>query len=300
MAPADLAAAHAISTTVVVEQHSHQLQSSHLSAEELLGGSNDDGLHTEQQLASKQQHSPAMLASAAPAQADPALLSSAAPEHGHLAVQQHAQQQQQQQDQQQQQSSSEDDSWTPGQPQSSGGNANAADADLDDDEETWDPNGPPPQYCTNCTARLYQPPTCSDCGHSSDQDDSLFEAVSSADALAGTAATADGRPLIIWDDELLLHEEGKAVPHPERPDRLRAIMARLVGNGLAGAPSSSSLGMRKQLCRSTLWQLISAAHHPSHGTMLWRRQYGSWGCSCEVAWLQPATACAAVAADHML
>jgi hypothetical protein len=176
-------------------------------------------------------------AASAPAQAEQALVSNAATAHGQQVSPQHAQQQDQQEQQQQRQSLSEDDSWTPGQPQSSGGDAHAADADLDDDEESWDPNGPPPQYCTNCTARLYQPPTCSDCGHSSEQDGSLFEAISSAESPAGTAAAAAAadRPLIIWDDEMLLHEEGKAVPHPERPDRLRAIMARLVGNGLAGA-----------------------------------------------------------------
>uniref|UniRef100_A0A383V5R9 Histone deacetylase domain-containing protein n=1 Tax=Tetradesmus obliquus TaxID=3088 RepID=A0A383V5R9_TETOB len=228
MAPADLAAAHAISTSVVVEQHPHQQQSL------LPADSNDDAVHTDLQLAGKQQqqqHSPMLAtadaAAAAPTPPQQAPLSTDAAEHRHQA----SQQQREQQDQQQQQSSSEDDSWTPGQPQSSAGDAHAADADLDDDEETWDPSGPPPRYCTNCTARLYQPPTCSDCGHSSEQDDTLFEAVSSVDAVPAAAAAA-GRPLIIWDDEMLLHEEGKAVPHPERPDRLRAIMARLVGNGV--------------------------------------------------------------------
>jgi len=40
--------------------------------------------------------------------------------------------------------------------------------------------------------------------------------------------------VLIWDEEMLLHDEGKAVPHPERPDRLRAIMAQLTRSGLAG------------------------------------------------------------------
>jgi hypothetical protein len=212
-------------------------------------GGNDGATHTSSDLAGKQQQQQSpMLASAAadaagpaPAQAGHALISNAATGHGHQVTLQQAQQQQDQQEQQQhQQSSSEDDSWTPGQPQSSGGDAHVADADFDD-EESWDPTGPPPQYCTNCTARLYQPPTCSDCGHSSEQDGSLFEAISSAVSPAGTAAAAADRPLIIWDDEMLLHEEGKAVPHPERPDRLRAIMARLVGNGVAGVASRKSV-----------------------------------------------------------
>jgi hypothetical protein len=208
-------------------------------------GGNDGATHTALQLAGTQQQpmvaaAAADAAASARAQAEQALVSNAATALGQQVSPQHAQQQDQQEQQQQRQSSSEDDSWTPGQPQSSGGDVHAADADLDDDEESWDPNGPPPQYCTNCTARLYQPPTCSDCGHSSEQDGSLFEAISSAESTAGTAAAAAaGRPLIIWDDEMLLHEEGKAVPHPERPDRLRAIMARLVGNGPAGAACRS-------------------------------------------------------------
>jgi hypothetical protein len=238
MAPADPAAAHAFSTSVVVEQPSHQQHSSQPEVAEFSGG-NDGATHTALQLAGTQQQpmvaaAAADAAASARAQAEQALVSNAATALGQQVSPQHAQQQDQQEQQQQRQSSSEDDSWTPGQPQSS--DVHAADADLDDDEESWDPNGPPPQYCTNCTARLYQPPTCSDCGHSSEQDGSLFEAISSAESTAGTAAAAAaGRPLIIWDDEMLLHEEGKAVPHPERPDRLRAIMARLVGNGPAGA-----------------------------------------------------------------
>lgn len=38
----------------------------------------------------------------------------------------------------------------------------------------------------------------------------------------------------VYDERMLLHEEGKRHPHPERPDRLRAIMCRLRASGLAG------------------------------------------------------------------
>lgn len=134
---------------------------------------------------------------------------------------------------QQQPTDSADDSWTPGQPQSSEDNAGVADYE----EETWDPNGPPPQYCTNCTARLYTQ-ECSDCGHSSEQDGTLFDGSSGISKTAAPLADPQqqvNKPLIIWDDDMLLHEEGKAVPHPERPDRLRAIMAQLMGNKLTGA-----------------------------------------------------------------
>lgn len=38
---------------------------------------------------------------------------------------------------------------------------------------------------------------------------------------------------LIWDMEMEGHEGDAS--HPERPDRLRAIMARLLSSGLAGA-----------------------------------------------------------------
>eukprot|EP00775_Hariotina_reticulata_P008120 gene8120-8314_t len=125
----------------------------------------------------------------------------------------------------QEQSDSEDDSWTPGQQQS---NAEVA----YEQEEMWDPNGRPAQYCANCTAPLYGL-QCSDCGHSSELNSALFQCASPRPLCIDTAAPGQG-PVIVWDDEMLLHEEGKAVPHPERPDRLRAIMGHLTGHGLTG------------------------------------------------------------------
>eukprot|EP00878_Enallax_costatus_P001106 GHUV01001243.1.p1 GENE.GHUV01001243.1~~GHUV01001243.1.p1 ORF type:complete len:446 (+),score=139.99 GHUV01001243.1:316-1653(+) len=130
---------------------------------------------------------------------------------------------------QQQPTDSADDSWTPGQPQSSADNADVADYE----EETWDPTGPPPQYCTNCTARIYAP-ECSDCGHNCEADGALFDSSVRVSAQFAAVQQEGYAPIIIWDDSMLLHEEGKAVPHPERPDRLRAIMARLMGNQLTG------------------------------------------------------------------
>lgn len=156
---------------------------------------------------------------------------------------------------------SEDDSWTPGQqqPQNSGMDEQAEaepapsaddnsssddddmmaaaaayddfdDADLDD--AAWDPDLPVPSYCTNCTARLFVSARCSDCGHSNEQDSELLS--SSAASAEAEAVPAGDSPLIIWDDDMLLHEEGKREPHPERPDRLRAVMAQLNSNGLTG------------------------------------------------------------------
>jgi histone deacetylase 6 len=107
------------------------------------------------------------------------------------------------------------------------------DDDADADEAAWDPQMPPPVYCTNCTARLYVVDRCSDCGHSNEHDSELLTC-SAVSADTAAAAPAGECPLIIWDESMLLHEEGKHEPHPERPDRLRAVMAQLSSNGLTG------------------------------------------------------------------
>lgn len=169
---------------------------------------------------------------------------------------------------------SEDDSWSPGQPQHSGDQAGAAtsldgsdddmmaaaydDLDGHEDEAAWDPHLPAPVYCTNCTARLIISDRCSDCGHSNDQDSELLTC-SAVSADTSTGAAADGScPLIIWDDSMLLHEEGKLEPHPERPDRLRAVIAQLQGNGLTGT------GRRTwQRLLSCVGSGLSCVHLPS-------------------------------------
>jgi hypothetical protein len=124
------------------------------------------------------------------------------------------------------------------------------DDDADMDEAAWDAHMPPPVYCTNCTARIYVADRCSDCGHSNDEDEALLScSAASADTAAAAAAPAGECPLIIWDDSMLLHEEGKLEPHPERPDRLRAVMAQLNGNGLTGAVESSSSSNSRDAAR---------------------------------------------------
>jgi hypothetical protein len=137
----------------------------------------------------------------------------------------HQQQPSQQQEAMQGQSDSEDDSWTPGQQPS---NAEVA----YEEEEVWDPTDHTAQYCANCTAPLYGL-HCSDCGHSSERDRVLFQCASPRPLDSGAGERGQA-PVIVWDDEMLLHEEGKPVPHPERPDRLKAIMGHLTGHGLTG------------------------------------------------------------------
>jgi hypothetical protein len=108
-------------------------------------------------------------------------------------------------------------------------------------------------YCTNCTAALYTSFQCDDCGHAKAQDTSLFSC--EQQHATGSMALAlpphahqqqQQRPLLIWDEHMLLHDEGKVEPHPERPDRLRAIMAQLTRSGLTGGRHCSGLAQCMQ------------------------------------------------------
>lgn len=120
---------------------------------------------------------------------------------------------------------SEDESWQPGAAQSSG----------DDCDEGSDSDMLPAHYCINCTAPM-RTSMCSDCGHDLEQDAAIFDSAPTGRVNLDSMAF-NSQPVLLWDEEMLLHEEGKASPHPERPDRIRAIMARLNRSGLAGRHS---------------------------------------------------------------
>lgn len=75
-----------------------------------------------------------------------------------------------------------------------------------------------------------------DCGHDLTDDSALF-AVNPAAEAASTEQRVHSSPectVLAWDERMMLHTEGRAAPHPERPDRLRAVMARLLNSGIAG------------------------------------------------------------------
>lgn len=135
--------------------------------------------------------------------------------------------------------------------------AGSQDNDLDshdmDDEE--DPMYEiffrrPIGFCVNCTQTLYSS-TCGHCGHDSAQDVDLFSEVPSTSAPAITPAASDA--IIIWHEDMLLHDEGRESPHPERPDRLRAVMSRLQASGLAGR-------FTRVPCREATEQELLAVH----------------------------------------
>jgi len=122
----------------------------------------------------------------------------------------------------------------------------------EDEDEDEDMQGPP-VFCINCTGRM-RGQQCEDCGHSRSEDSSIFWAgkaaqeeevlldMSEPEAVAKRAAAAamaalerqqEKRIALVWDERMELHEEGKLLPHPERPDRVRAVMSRILASNLA-------------------------------------------------------------------
>ena len=85
-------------------------------------------------------------------------------------------------------------------------------------------------YCLNCSERRHGT-VCERCGH-----DSLSCPLdlTPEPIFAWSHADVDQDVAIVYDDRMMLHDKGDGRPHPERPDRLRAIMARLMKSGLAG------------------------------------------------------------------
>ena len=72
-----------------------------------------------------------------------------------------------------------------------------------------------------------------DCGHAPSHDDELFDQRPSHQAAASQPSQ---RVVLAYDERMTLHVEGQGSSHPERPDRIRAVMARLTASGLIGAP----------------------------------------------------------------
>jgi len=133
-------------------------------------------------------------------------------------------------------------------------------------------------FCRNCT-QLMHDGCCTSCGHLERLDDVLFRPpadqvlmgaaawAAAAKEPGGMAATSGvaggiGRPHIVppvallWDERMEAHEEEEqTAPHPERPDRIRAIMGRLVAAGLTDAC------VRVSCCPATVEQLAEV-HSP--------------------------------------
>eukprot|EP00197_Chlamydomonas_leiostraca_P007182 CAMPEP_0202865778 /NCGR_PEP_ID=MMETSP1391-20130828/6346_1 /ASSEMBLY_ACC=CAM_ASM_000867 /TAXON_ID=1034604 /ORGANISM="Chlamydomonas leiostraca, Strain SAG 11-49" /LENGTH=639 /DNA_ID=CAMNT_0049545655 /DNA_START=304 /DNA_END=2223 /DNA_ORIENTATION=- len=101
--------------------------------------------------------------------------------------------------------------------------------DMEEEEE-------PPVFCVNCTEEMSDG-VCLACGHNMAQDAELFSTDASTITLPAHLrhqhTPAGGKVALVYDERMELHQEGKHNPHPERPDRIRAVMARLLASGLS-------------------------------------------------------------------
>jgi len=104
------------------------------------------------------------------------------------------------------------------------------DADASDTASESSLSGPAfATYCLNCSERRHGD-VCETCGHDSAVDPLT---VTPAGDYAWCRPGVDRDVAIVYDDRMTLHQKGDSSPHPERPDRLRAIMYRLLSSGLA-------------------------------------------------------------------
>ena len=116
------------------------------------------------------------------------------------------------------------------------------------------------------------------CDWLSEDDPKLFEWGPSQRAPEPSRLQASGTALV-FDTRMELHADAKARPHPERPDRIRAVVARLMASGLAGVRSPPSLsrlqghrGVHLLAWRSAWHMARSQAERP--GTLLACRALG--------------------------
>lgn len=96
----------------------------------------------------------------------------------------------------------------------------------------------PMRHCINCTNKMPEDvPVCDECGHDMATDAVLVTADAPAladDAEEPSRGNQSNVTVLCYDERMTEHEEGKPNPHPERPDRIRAVMARLKRQGVLG------------------------------------------------------------------
>lgn len=75
-------------------------------------------------------------------------------------------------------------------------------------------------------------PALQGCSHDALQDGSIFSTASPS----GQREVSPEGTVLAYDERMLLHrdESARGSPHPERPDRIKAVMARLERAGLTG------------------------------------------------------------------
>lgn len=106
------------------------------------------------------------------------------------------------------------------------------DDEMESEGQPGDSNCGPTSFCTNCTGRMAAwEELCEDCGHCPSNDNTLFDM-----SLIQPSVSESDKPKIalLYDERMELHAEGGGTPHPERPDRIRAVVARILSTGLGG------------------------------------------------------------------
>lgn len=71
-----------------------------------------------------------------------------------------------------------------------------------------------------------------DCGHDAVNDEALFSSMPRLGE--ASARPSSGLTGLAFDERMTMHAEQSSAPHPERPDRIRAVIARLQASSLAG------------------------------------------------------------------
>ncbi|XP_073006215.1 histone deacetylase 15-like isoform X2 [Typha latifolia] len=148
--------------------------------------------------------------------------------------------------------------------------------DEDDEDSDWEPVNHfviKKWFCSNCTmSNFYDVSHCDVCGEPRESELSGYDVFQSlvgkeacvsvdADAVCNYHASSSKTCTAIgFDERMLLHceVEMKSHPHPERPDRLRAIAASLVAAGIF--PAKCSLIPAREITREELLMVHSSDH----------------------------------------
>ena len=108
-----------------------------------------------------------------------------------------------------------------------------------------------------------------DCGHDAVNDEALFS--STPRIGEAPARPPPGLTGLAFDERMTMHAEQSSAPHPERPDRIRAVIARLQASGLAGRPPNpASLASSLTLCHGSISKASTSSRwdhiHLSYGS----------------------------------
>ncbi|KAJ3669933.1 hypothetical protein LUZ60_010257 [Juncus effusus] len=134
------------------------------------------------------------------------------------------------------------------------------DEDEDEEDGDWGPSGEDSSFilekwfCFNCTVPNYgKMDICEVCGEQKATEVSGYKAFQDAiNRYNASPASVDKSTAFGFDERMLLHNEieMKSYPHPERPDRLRAIAADLAANEIF--PARCTLIPPREITREEL------------------------------------------------